>query len=66
VSYAVYFDVLCAAAHASFSHPEHAIAEYLDAEGEGEGEDDAEDTDMHGTPTSRTTSAGRQTSEHET
>jgi hypothetical protein len=49
-SYQVLFDVLCAAAHASFSHPEHAIAEYLDAEGlgegEGEGEDDAEDTDM--------------------
>jgi hypothetical protein len=36
VSDAVYFDVLCAAAHASFSHPEHAIAEYLDAEGLGE------------------------------
>ena len=50
VSYTVYTDVLCAAAHASFSHAEYAIAEYLDAEGlgegEGEGEDDAEDTDM--------------------
>ena len=33
-------DVLCAAAHASFSHPEYATAEYLDDEAPGEDEED--------------------------
>jgi hypothetical protein len=64
---AVHRDVLCAAAHASFSHAEYAIAEYLDAEGlgegEGGGEDDAEDTDMQDANFVHDPSADRQTSE---
>ena len=46
---AVYSDVLCAAAHASFSHGEFAIAAYLDDEAPGEDEEDPEDTDMRDT-----------------
>jgi hypothetical protein len=42
-------DVLTAAAHASFSHDEFAIAAYLDDEGPGEDEEDPEDTDMKDT-----------------
>jgi hypothetical protein len=57
VSDAVYSDVLCAAAHASFWHAEHMIAAYLDDEGLGEGEGEDEATtprtrDNRGTPTS--------------
>jgi hypothetical protein len=59
------------AAHASFSHAEHAIAAYLDDEGLGEDEDedegDPEDMGMQDANfTSCTTSANREMSEHET
>ena len=51
-SHRVLIDVLAAAAHASFSHGEIAIAaylEHLDDEAPGEDEEDPEDTDMKDT-----------------
>ena len=45
ISDRVLYDMLGAAAHASFSHGEYVIAAYLDDEGPGEDEEDPEDTD---------------------
>ena len=44
ISDRVLYDMLGAAAHASFSHGEYVIAAYLDDEGPGEDEEDPERT----------------------